>query len=162
MSKKISMSERIRRRVLAAPNASASDVAKFLDVSPSRVHLIMWQMRKKGMIPPSTRGRKNAQPTQEQASEIVKMEKPKLVFAATSYTPVTEDPVNHPAHYKVGGIETIDYIEAKLSPTEFAGYLKGNILKYGSRVGHKVDASTDAGKLAWYAARLATLLKKAA
>ena len=27
--------------------------------------------------------------------------------------PVTNDNVNHPAHYKTGGIETIDFIEAK-------------------------------------------------
>jgi hypothetical protein len=62
-----------------------------------------------------------------------------------------EDPVNHPAHYKVGGIETIDYIKAKLTPDEFRGYLKGNLLKYSSRIGHKGAAQVDAGKAGWYA-----------
>lgn len=62
-----------------------------------------------------------------------------------------EDPVNHPAHYKVGGIETIDYIKAKLTPDEFRGYLKGNLLKYSSRIGHKGAAQLDAGKAGWYA-----------
>ncbi len=42
------------------------------------------------------------------------------------------DPVNHPAHY-VGAIETIDYIRDKLTPDEFVGYCKGNVLKYISR-----------------------------
>jgi hypothetical protein len=64
------------------------------------------------------------------------------------------DPVNHPEHYKVGGIETIDFIKAKLTPEEFRGYLKGNVLKYASRAGHKDNAVQDAGKLAWYANRL--------
>jgi hypothetical protein len=64
------------------------------------------------------------------------------------------DMVNHPAHYKVGGIETIDFIQAKLTPEEFRGYLKGNILKYTSRAGHKGDIDTDIGKMVWYANRL--------
>lgn len=64
------------------------------------------------------------------------------------------DNVNSPEHYKVGGIETIDFIKAKLTPEEFRGYLKGNVLKYASRAGHKNNAVEDAGKLAWYANRL--------
>jgi hypothetical protein len=39
----------------------------------------------------------------------------------------------NPGHYKDGGIETIDYIRAKLSDVEFKGYLKGNAIKYLSR-----------------------------
>ncbi|PSR23412.1 MAG: hypothetical protein C7B45_03525 [Sulfobacillus acidophilus] len=32
------------------------------------------------------------------------------------------DPVNCPDHYTFGGIETIDYLKAKLSAEEFAGF----------------------------------------
>lgn len=78
----------------------------------------------------------------------VTMEEPKA-------DPVKADPVNHPAHYKVGGIETIDYIKAKLTPEEFRGYLKGNLLKYSSRIGHKGAAQIDAAKAGWYANALA-------
>lgn len=67
----------------------------------------------------------------------------------------TPDVINHPSHYKVGGIETIDFIQAKLTPEEFKGYLLGNVLKYASRAGHKDNAVQDAGKLAWYANKLA-------
>jgi len=73
---------------------------------------------------------------------------------APADTPAS-DPVNHPAHYKVGGIETIDFIKAKLTPDEFRGYLLGNVLKYASRAGHKDNALQDAGKMAWYANKLA-------
>lgn len=66
--------------------------------------------------------------------------------------PVT-DMVNHPAHYKVGGIETIDFIQAKLSPEEFAGYCRGNALKYLSRAGHKDAAAQEVGKAIWYLER---------
>lgn len=71
------------------------------------------------------------------------------------------DPVNHPAHYKVGGIETIDYIKAKLTPEEFRGYLKGNLLKYSSRIGHKGAAQIDAGKAGWYANALVQAIEGA-
>ena len=63
------------------------------------------------------------------------------------------DAVNHPSHYKSGGIEAIDYIQAKLSPEEFAGYCRGNMLKYISRVGLKDDAAQDMRKALWYGER---------
>ena len=50
------------------------------------------------------------------------------------------DNVHHPAHYEAGGIEVIDYIRAKLSPEEFLGYCKGNVLKYVSREAFKGGA----------------------
>ena len=66
------------------------------------------------------------------------------------------DMVNHPPHYKVGGIETIDYIQAKLTDEEFSGYCKGNALKYISRANHKKDATEDLRKAIWYLNRLVT------
>ena len=45
----------------------------------------------------------------------------------------SDDPVNHPAHYTVDkGIECIDAIEATLTPEEFYGYLRGQVIKYVS------------------------------
>ena len=40
------------------------------------------------------------------------------------------DAVQHPSHYCKGGIECIDAIRASMSKKEFAGYCKGNCLKY--------------------------------
>lgn len=40
------------------------------------------------------------------------------------------DAVHHPAHYCRGGIECIDAIRASMSKEAFAGYCKGNCLKY--------------------------------
>lgn len=64
-----------------------------------------------------------------------------------------KDMVN-PDHYKVGGIEAIDYLQAKLSKEEFAGYCRGNALKYLSRAGHKDDAAQEYRKAIWYIERL--------
>lgn len=59
------------------------------------------------------------------------------------------DAVNHPAHYTEGGVETIDYIKSKLTPDEFRGYIKGNVLKYISRENGK-GGNEDLKKAAWY------------
>lgn len=45
------------------------------------------------------------------------------------------DKVNNPAHYTAGGIETLDYIKAKVK--DYPSYAAGNILKYVSRYEHK-------------------------
>ena len=45
--------------------------------------------------------------------------------------------VEHPPHYIEGGIETIDYIHAKLGDEGFHHYCIGNALKYISRYRHK-------------------------
>lgn len=42
----------------------------------------------------------------------------------------TIDNVNHPSHYTQGGIECIKAIEASMTPEEFQGYCKGNVIKY--------------------------------
>ncbi len=75
--------------------------------------------------------------------------------SAQDWDAVRPDMVNSPPHYTKGGIETIDFIQAKLSPEEYRGYLRGNLLKYASRMGEK--DSDDAGKAAWYAQRLEML-----
>jgi len=58
------------------------------------------------------------------------------------------DPVNHPPHYKTGGIETIDFIEAKE-----LGYHLGNVIKYVTRAKHKGNELEDLKKAQWYLER---------
>lgn len=55
------------------------------------------------------------------------------------------DVVNHPDHYKVGGIETIDFIEAKN-----LNYHLGNVVKYITRADHKGKRLEDLKKAKWY------------
>lgn len=62
------------------------------------------------------------------------------------------DNVN-PQHYKVGGIETIDFMKAKLSADGFKGYLAGNVMKYITRYEHK-NGLEDLKKANWYLVRL--------
>lgn len=64
-----------------------------------------------------------------------------------------KDMIN-PDHYKVGGIETIDVIKAKLGD-KFKYYVKGNLMKYSERLGEKDDWVQELKKIAWYANYLA-------
>jgi hypothetical protein len=55
------------------------------------------------------------------------------------------DPVHNPPHYKSGGIEAIDVIEAFELNFRLA-----NVVKYVLRAGRKGDALEDLEKAAWY------------
>lgn len=66
---------------------------------------------------------------------------------------LTEEEVNHPAHYTQGGIECIDAIQAQLTPDEFRGYLKGNIAKYMWRERSK-QGKVSLEKAQWYLNKL--------
>jgi hypothetical protein len=72
------------------------------------------------------------------------------------------DPVNHPPHYKAGGIETIDFIAAKLGQAAFVEYCRGNAIKYLARAGLKGDPAQDARKAEWYARRMAEAIEHGA
>lgn len=59
------------------------------------------------------------------------------------------DNINNPPHYKQGEIECIDAIRAALTPEEFRGYCKGNVIKYAWRERHK-GSGESLMKVSWY------------
>lgn len=65
--------------------------------------------------------------------------------------------VNHPPHYTAGGIETIDFIEAKK-----LGYNLGNVIKYIARSDLKGDKLENLEKAQWYLNREINNLNKTA
>lgn len=72
-----------------------------------------------------------------------------LVDPKPFFGEITSDLVNHPPHYRDGGIEVIDFIEAK-----DLNYRLGNVVKYVSRAGKKsTDPVQDLEKAAWYLQR---------
>ena len=73
----------------------------------------------------------------------------------SSLEPGTEDlMVDSPPHYTVGGYEALDVIKAKLTPEEYRGYCKGNILKYVMRANYKGAHDIDCSKAEYYAREL--------
>jgi len=77
-------------------------------------------------------------------------------LASTRYNTIKNSAID-PDHYKVGGIETIDFIEAK-----GLNYNLGNAVKYISRAGKKGGSSyqQDLEKANWYINREINRLTK--
>ena len=86
-----------------------------------------------------------AMPMVRKVQSLLKEKKWQAVDTTTPDTPAKQDSVNHPAHYKVGGIETIDFIEAKQ-----LSYHLGNVIKYITRADHKGNMYEDLCKARWY------------
>ena len=122
-------SAKIRR--LVTKGKSPNEIAKALKVNPNYVHTIMWLDRKKKKKP----------------SKILKAVKQMDRELNNLLVVKGIDKVNHPPHYRTGGIETIDFIEAK-----DLNYRLGNVVKYVSRAGRKLDSNPveDLEKAAWY------------
>jgi len=103
---------------------------------------------------PPKRKKKRAPTTKQQVLQWDEIKKPmqevaKMVQAVTSGKSILQaDMVNNPAHYKVGGIETIDFIEAK-----GLSYNLGNVVKYVTRAGYKGNRKEDLEKARWYLTR---------
>lgn len=87
------------------------------------------------------------------------MKKKRSTAVATPASAEDRNPaVYSPPHYTRGGIETIDFIEAK-----GFGFCLGNVVKYVSRAGYKQDAEIqDLEKARWYLDREIQRLKKQA
>lgn len=151
--KKLSMAEKIRRYVTAHPDAKPRDIASKLEVPVNTVYVVRHAMKKNDITP-----------TEATTAETIPVDMPPIttydvVHQFNEHYRQAEEAekhaaVNHPSHYVDGGIDTIDFIEAKLTKEEFIGYLKGNAIKYASRIGKKDEADVDAGKMAWYAVKL--------
>lgn len=107
-------------------------------------------------------------PTKEQMAEYYKKypaekkHRPNYV-TTVGWTPIgyttdvglkITDDVNHPKHYDNGTVECIDWIEERLSPEEFKGYLLGNALKYSFRYEDKGKPVEDLRKAQWYLKKL--------
>ena len=77
----------------------------------------------------------------------------------TAYVPrpnvAENNPVEHPAHYTYGQIETIDFIEDK-----GLNFNRGNAVKYIIRAGHKDDEVQDLMKAKWYIEREIARIQK--
>ena len=167
MTKRIKQAKasKVREFVLMNSDISAQFIADKFSVPLQTVYNIRYHLKKK--LAEKGQVLKRSANIDEQVTKpnVTRIEQllnewnpPKVPPTPEYFDVVQPDPVNHPAHYTHGGIETIDFIQAKLTPEEFRGYLKGNILKYGSRIGHKDNDMQDAGKLAWYTSKLRTVL----
>lgn len=122
--------EKIRRYFKKYPFAKPKVAAEELGVAITAIYSVRRAMRKKINVTPE---------------RVVKtrMQSAKPEFGASNV-----DLVNNPPHYRVGGIETIDFIEAKN-----LNYNLGNAVKYITRADHKDNRVQDLEKARWYIER---------
>lgn len=64
-----------------------------------------------------------------------------------------------PNHYQHGGMDTINILATKLTPDEFIGFCKGNIIKYVLRARYK-NGAEDIKKAGRYCEFLANFLSE--
>ena len=138
--------EKIRRALLKYPKLKAKDLAKKIGVSVQDVYSARYLAKKEN----KANGYHDRFLDAVAGAAVAGMEQVKdgdeeLKAINLLFPEVKEDMVNHPPHYTVGGIETIDFIEAK-----GLNYHLGQVIKYVSRAGKKGDALQDLQKARWY------------
>jgi len=146
-----SKAQQIRSYVAANPKAKPVEIAKALGVKIGYVYTVMWTAKKKVKLPRKVLTLKQIKEATARVQEFIKTEPAHMQIEM--FEPAT-DLINHPAHYKVGGIETIDFIEAKK-----LGYNLGNVVKYLTRADHKGNKLEDLRKAQWYLTREINSLK---
>lgn len=145
-------------RTLLAEGVSVKDIAKKLKYAEPYVAQVKWHWQKKA---------KKTKAEKKQAVKVTKklFDREYELYDVAAFKardeaamqrwypfnenkplpPADKDMVNSPDHYTHGGIETIDFIEAK-----DLGYHLGNVVKYVSRAPHKGRQIEDLKKARWY------------
>ena len=155
MRKKQTNTVKVVQYIKNNPNAKAKEVSKATGVSISGVYQAVYLQKKRAKSAPAPKS--NWKLASVSTSKKSVFQKPSTLApnAVASMALYAEDKVNHPSHYKIGGIETIDFIEAKN-----LGYNLGNVVKYITRADHKGNKLEDLKKAQWYLNRAVTTLEK--
>jgi len=154
--------EQVRVLLERNPRMKTADVMKALGTTKSYTYVLMSKARssyqkqygetiEERMI----RLRELAKKLNNDPARVTQsVEELKAQIKPLGVTLIEADPVNNPAHYTTGGIETIDFIEAKK-----LGYNLGNVVKYITRSGLKGNQLEDLRKAQWYLSREIATLK---
>jgi hypothetical protein len=152
--------QKVMKYVAKHPKAKASEIAKATGVDTAYVYTIISKAKKAGGVKPIPLTGITPKQARDLAFQISQGRgklrgrppmRMKTVATFISDTPIATrmrtaaDNVNHPEHYKTGGVETIDFIEAK-----GLSYHLGNVVKYITRAEHKGNRKEDLLKAQWY------------
>lgn len=152
--KKLSNTATVANMLRTKPGLKAEDIVKKLKVSKVYAYNLLTQARKKMVddlpVVEDTVTGENARLSTERVNKLIQGRRGEEPLFGRKGEHVTmgepqADNVNHPAHYKTGGIETIDFIEAK-----GLNYHLGNVVKYITRADHKGDRLENLKKAQWY------------
>ena len=156
--RKLTSVETVRRYYAKFPDAKHAEVASATGIDIKHLYVIKNKLKTSGRLPTIPAVPLTTLTTNKSISTMleptykrkIRMEAPERMIEV-SYLPkvsATPDLVNQPPHYTAGGIETIDFIEAKK-----LNYNLGNVVKYLTRADHKGNKLEDLRKAQWYLTR---------
>ena len=140
---RISKLEKARRLLRATPTLTALALSEKMGISRNYAYKLMSNVKDEEKVEDEVKS-KIPPEVLSQLVYDVSQRKAKIRMMQGD----AEETVNHPPHYKVGGIETIDFIEAK-----GLDYCLGNVVKYITRSEHKGNKKEDLLKAQWYLTR---------
>ena len=152
--RKLTLTEKARRYYEKFPDAKHAEVASATGIDIKHLYVIKNKLKATGRLPTTPAVPLTTITTDESFKallEQVRIKSPPLAKVHEQVKEIisaTPDSVNHPAHYTAGGIETIDFIEAKK-----LNYNLGNVIKYLTRADYKGNKLEDLRKAQWYLTR---------
>jgi hypothetical protein len=171
--KKMTDAARIRAYFTKNPDAKPADAVKALGVKPANVYVVRNKMKNpvtkiilneaiprlrqamaEGKAKAANWGEPRLCPLENEGDTTPAWgtlamsisSQPTTITLGAVQEPI--DMVNDPPHYKSGGIDTIDFIEAKE-----LNYRLGNVIKYITRADRKGSRQEDLKKALWYLQR---------
>ena len=152
--RKLTLTEKARRYYEKFPDAKHAEVASATGIDIKHLYVIKNKLKATGRLPITPAVPLTTFTTDKsfkalleeiriKPTDKIRMEAPERMTVSA-----TPDLVNNPAHYTTGGIETIDFIEAKK-----LNYNLGNVIKYLTRADYKGNKLEDLRKAQWYLTR---------
>jgi len=148
---RISKTEKARRLLQVTPTLTALALSEKMGISRNYAYKLMYNLKNEVKVEDVIEEKETFQEDEihpEMLSQLVYKTSQGRAKIRMMQGGEEKETVNHPPHYKVGGIETIDFIEAK-----GLDYCLGNVVKYITRADHKGNKVEDLRKAQWYLTR---------
>ena len=152
--RKLTLTEKARRYYEKFPDAKHAEVASATGIDIKHLYVIKNKLQATGRLPTTPAVPLTTFTTDKsfkalfEEVRIKPTDKIRMEALERITVSATPDLVNNPAHYTTGGIETIDFIEAKK-----LNYNLGNVIKYLTRADYKGNKLEDLRKAQWYLTR---------
>jgi hypothetical protein len=151
--RKLTLTEKARRYYEKFPDAKHAEVASATGIDIKHLYVIKNKLKATGRLPITPAVPLTTFTTDKSFKALLEEVRIKptdkvMQYAKLPTISATPDLVNQPPHYTTGGIETIDFIEAKK-----LNYNLGNVIKYLTRADYKGNKLEDLRKAQWYLTR---------
>jgi hypothetical protein len=152
--RKLTTIEKVRRHYEKFPDAKHAEVSSALGIDIKYLYVIKNKLKTTGRLPITPAVPLTTLTTDKSFKALLEEVRIKPTDKVMQYAKLpptllpVPDLVNQPPHYTAGGIETIDFIEAKK-----LNYNLGNVIKYLTRADHKGNKLEDLRKAQWYLTR---------